>query len=91
MVLAYLRAMPLPTMVSFVYIHTYIHTCCELCFFTCTVANAQLRGCSDIDAALVQQYVNFADHELLPAACTWTFPTLGIMQYNQQVCSFFVL
>ena len=31
------------------------------------------------------QYVNFADSEVLPAVCTWTFPTLGIMQPNQQV------
>lgn len=52
------------------------------------VANAQLRGgCCDISAALVQQYVNFADNEILPAACTWAFPTLGIMQYNKQVGS----
>ncbi len=50
------------------------------------MANAQLRGNScDIAAALVQQFVNFADNEILPAACTWTFPTLGIMQYNKQV------
>lgn len=49
------------------------------------MANAQLRGTSDVDAALVQQYVNFADNEILPACCTWTFPTLGIMQYNKQV------
>lgn len=49
------------------------------------VANAQLRGTTDHDAALVQQYVNFADNEILPACCTWTFPTLGIMQYNKQV------
>lgn len=56
-------------------------------FFALPVANAQLRGTSDVDAALVQQYVNFADNEILPACCTWTFPTLGIMQYNKQVSS----
>lgn len=49
------------------------------------MANEQLRGKTDLDAALVQQFVNFADNEILPAACTWTFPTLGIMQPNQQV------
>ena len=49
------------------------------------VANPQLRGTTVRDAALVQQYVNFADNEILPACCTWTFPTLGIMQYNKQV------
>ena len=50
-----------------------------------SVANTQLRGDSDLDVALVLQYVNFADAEVLPAVCTWTFPTLGIMQPNQQV------
>ena len=24
-----------------------------------------------------------ADNEILPAACTWVFPTLGIMQFNK--------
>ena len=55
--------------------------------FALSVANNQLRGTGDIDPALVQQYVNFADNEILPACCTWTFPTLGIMQYNKQVSS----
>ncbi|XP_073247487.1 elongation factor 1-gamma-like [Porites lutea] len=34
--------------------------------------------------AEIQQYVNFADQELLPAVATWVFPTLGLMQYNKQ-------
>lgn len=51
----------------------------------CSVANHQLRGTNDLDAALVQQYVNLADNEILPSVCTWTFPTLGIMQYNKGV------
>ena len=38
-----------------------------------------------MDAALVQQYVNFADNEILPPVCTWAFPTLGMMQYNKEV------
>ena len=38
-----------------------------------------------MDMALIQQYVNFADQELLPAVATWVFPTLGLMQYNKQV------
>jgi len=48
------------------------------------VSNSQLRGTTELDAALVQQYINFADNEILPAACAWVFPTLGIMQYNKQ-------
>lgn len=50
------------------------------------VSNGQLKGLTDLNAALVQQYINLADNEILPAACTWVFPTLGIMQYNKQVC-----
>ncbi|CAI8032197.1 Elongation factor 1-gamma [Geodia barretti] len=48
------------------------------------VANSQLRGTTDLDAARILQYINFADSEVLPSVCTWTFPTLGIMQPNQQ-------
>ena len=49
------------------------------------VANDQLKGGSNaIDQALVQQYIDFADNEVLPSASTWTFPTLGFRQYNKQ-------
>jgi len=48
------------------------------------VANEALRGASPSDAAFVQQWINFADSEILPAACTWVFPCLGLMQYNKQ-------
>jgi len=48
------------------------------------VASESLRGASLVDQAFVQQWVSFADNELLPASCTWVFPTLGIMQYNKQ-------
>ena len=60
-----------------------------LFFLLFVVANDQLRGSSPEDAALVQQYVHFADQELLPAAATWVFPTLGLMQYNKQVSLLF--
>ncbi|RUS87095.1 hypothetical protein EGW08_005171, partial [Elysia chlorotica] len=36
------------------------------------------------DAALVQQWISFSDNEILPAACTWVFPCLGITQFNKQ-------
>lgn len=52
------------------------------------MSNDQLRGNTPLEGALVQQYVNFADHELLPAVATWVFPTLGLMQFNKQVCKF---
>jgi len=48
------------------------------------VANEELRGKTQTDAVLVQQWVEFADNEILPAALTWVFPCLGIMQYNKQ-------
>ena len=52
------------------------------------VSSPVLRGTSDVDQALVQQYINFADNEILPPACTWVFPTQGLMQYNKEVCLF---
>lgn len=49
------------------------------------VANEGLHGGeSAINQALVQQYMSFADNEITPSACTWTFPTLGFKQYNKQ-------
>merc|ERR1711953_1100996 len=48
------------------------------------VANDELRGGSDAAArAQVVQWMCMADNEILPAACTWVFPTLGIMQFNK--------
>merc|ERR1712142_1029969 len=48
------------------------------------VANETLRGTNPIDQALVMQYLEFADNEVLPSACTWVYPTLGFKQYNKQ-------
>jgi len=47
------------------------------------VANQQMRGQSGLDQALVAQWMSFAQNEVLPATCTWVFPTLGIMQFNK--------
>merc|ERR1712027_71458 len=48
------------------------------------VANDDLRGGADAAArAQVVQWMSMADNEILPAACTWVFPTMGIMQYNK--------
>jgi elongation factor 1-gamma len=48
------------------------------------LANEELRGGSCvINQALVQQWLYFADSDILPASCTWVFPTLGIMQFNK--------
>jgi elongation factor 1-gamma len=48
------------------------------------VSNDKLLGANKFDAALIQQYVNFADQEILPAAATWVFPTLGLRQFHKQ-------
>jgi len=48
------------------------------------VANDELRGGSEPAArAQVVQWMVMADNEILPAACTWVFPTMGIMQFNK--------
>ena len=52
-----------------------------------SVGNNQLHGASQKEAAYVQQWINFADNEILPASCTWVFPCLGITQFNKQVCT----
>nr|XP_022332183.1 elongation factor 1-gamma-like [Crassostrea virginica] len=48
------------------------------------VSNAQLMGANAKDAAYVQQWINFAENEILPASCTWVYPCLGITQFNKQ-------
>jgi len=56
--------------------------------YSLSVANDTLRGTSNSTSqALVLQYVNFADNEILPAVCAWVFPTLGIMPQDSKVCS----
>merc|ERR1712135_196938 len=34
--------------------------------------------------AEVLQWIGVADNDILPAACTWVYPTMGIMQFNKQ-------
>merc|ERR1712106_341111 len=48
------------------------------------VANDELWGGSEASArAQVVQWMCMADNEILPASCTWVFPTMGIMQFNK--------
>lgn len=53
-----------------------------------TVSNDAIRGSTPQAAAQVLQWVSFADSEIIPPASAWVFPTLGIMQFNKQVCVF---
>lgn len=54
------------------------------------MANDQLRGKTDIERALVIQWLGFADSEILPASCAWVFPLLGIMPYHKQVLHHYI-
>merc|ERR1711890_37377 len=48
------------------------------------VANNALRATeSPVHSAQVIQWMQFADSDILPASCTWVFPTLGAMQFNK--------
>jgi len=49
------------------------------------LANKQLRGNDDLQQSEIQQWVSFADNEILPASCAWVFPLLGIMPFNKVV------
>lgn len=51
------------------------------------VSNEALRGSSPQAQSQVLQWVSFADAEIIPPASAWVFPTLGIMQFNKQVCT----
>jgi len=48
------------------------------------LATDQLRG-NGIDAKTdIQRWISFTDNEILPPACTWVFPCMGIMPFNKQ-------
>jgi len=46
------------------------------------VGNDTTRG-GDHEAEVLQ-WIGVADNDILPAACTWVYPTLGMMQFNKQ-------
>jgi len=48
------------------------------------LANDALRGSDVLAKTEIQQWISFADNEILPPACTWVFPCLGIMGFNKQ-------
>ena len=45
------------------------------------VGSDEIRG--GHNEAEVLQWIEFADNDVLPAACTWVYPTLGVMQHNK--------
>ncbi|XP_041068393.1 valine--tRNA ligase [Carcharodon carcharias] len=48
------------------------------------LAPDRMRGSSRKDAALVQQWLNFADSEVIQPACAWVFPVLGLLKHNKK-------
>jgi len=48
------------------------------------LANEQLRGVGVEAKTEIQQWISFSDNEVLPSACTWVFPCMGIMAFNKQ-------
>ncbi|KAJ8369304.1 hypothetical protein SKAU_G00093320 [Synaphobranchus kaupii] len=48
------------------------------------VANDVLRGTSPQDKALVQQWVNLAEGEIVPSMAAWVYPAMGVADYNEK-------
>ena len=48
------------------------------------VAGDVLRGTSPQDQALVQQWVNLAEGEIVPSLATWVYPT-GVAAHSEKV------
>jgi len=49
------------------------------------VSNEQLKGSTAYEKALVQQFINYADNEILPASHAWVYPSLSVTQFNKSV------
>ncbi|XP_078502147.1 valine--tRNA ligase isoform X1 [Lissotriton helveticus] len=49
------------------------------------LAPDSLRGTGPKEAALVHQWVNYADNEVTQPACAWTFSALLLIQPNKQI------
>lgn len=49
------------------------------------VSSEQLKGATPYEKALVQQFTNYADNEILPASYAWVYPSLSIAQFNKLV------
>jgi elongation factor 1-gamma len=47
------------------------------------VSNEQLKGSTPFEKALIQQFISFADNEVLPASYAWVYPSLSIAQFNK--------
>ncbi|XP_051899717.1 valine--tRNA ligase [Pristis pectinata] len=44
----------------------------------------RMRGSGLKEVALVRQWLSYADVEVVPSACAWAFPVLGLLKHNKQ-------
>lgn len=49
------------------------------------VSSEQFKGVTPYEKAQVQQFINYADNEILPASYAWVYPSLSIAQFNKLV------
>ncbi|VVC34386.1 Thioredoxin-like fold,Glutathione S-transferase, N-terminal,Glutathione S-transferase, C- [Cinara cedri] len=47
------------------------------------VSSEQFKGSTLYEQALVQQFISYADNEILPASYAWVYPSLSIAQFNK--------
>ncbi|XP_050425465.1 elongation factor 1-gamma [Adelges cooleyi] len=47
------------------------------------VSSEQFKGATPYEKALVQQWISFADNEILPASYAWVYPSLSVAQFNK--------
>jgi len=47
------------------------------------VSSEQFKGSTPYEKALVQQFVSYADNEILPASHAWVYPSLSVAQFNK--------
>ena len=66
-------------MASFSYIYFGMKHHVLISFFSLSQSGVGVDAKTEI-----QQWISFADNEILPAACTWVFPCMGIMAFNKQ-------
>jgi len=59
------------------------HTLSDTAAIAQYVAGDALTPKCKFQEALVQQYINLAEHEVYRAAATWVYPTYGIIQFNK--------
>jgi len=47
------------------------------------MSSEQFKGSTPYEKALVQQFISYADNEILPASNAWVYPSLSVAQFNK--------